>query len=91
MQDESDKLKQEQEIRDRMKKLGGGIQEELPPNWGFALMVFPLGDKQARLNYISNGKRSDVMDLLRQFVYRSKNGNIVKEVRQITDTDHSEN
>lgn len=67
-----DKSKQN-EVKEKMQKLARGIQEELPPDWGFVIMVFPLGDRLGRLNYISNGKREDVLELLKQFLYRNKN------------------
>ena len=61
------------DVKDKMKKLAMCVQEELPPDWGFIIMCFPLGDKAGRLNYISNGNRSSVLKLLREFLYRNKN------------------
>jgi hypothetical protein len=63
---------QEVEIREKMQKLARGVQEELPPHWGFIIMCFPLDDKQGRLNYVSNGKREDVLQLLKEFLYRNR-------------------
>lgn len=62
---------QPNEVQEKLQKLARGIIEEIPPQWGFILMAFPL-DKSGRLNYVSNGKRSAVMDLLRKFVNRTK-------------------
>ncbi len=56
--------------RDRMQKIGRLIDEELPDGWGFCLMAFPFNEP-GRTNYISNGKRSDVIRSLRAFIKRS--------------------
>ena len=60
------------EVQEKLRKLALGIIEEIPPEWGFVLMTFPIGDKLGRMNYISNGKHEDVIKLLRDFVYRNK-------------------
>lgn len=60
------------EVQPVMQKLARGIQEELPTGWGFIVMAFPLDDKMGRLNYISNGSRKDVLEMLKQFLYRNR-------------------
>jgi hypothetical protein len=60
------------EVREQMQKLARGVQEELPPDWGFIIMAFPINDPLGRLNYISNGNRDAVLKLLKEFLYRNK-------------------
>lgn len=60
------------EIQPVLQKLGKGIQEEIPPHYKFALMVFHPDDKLGRLNYISNAEREVVLEMLKQFLYRQK-------------------
>lgn len=41
--------------------------------WGFALLVFPFGEKpNGRMNYISNGHREDMIVALKEFIARSE-------------------
>jgi hypothetical protein len=61
----------EQAFRKKMQALAQGIDEILngrnqPKENGFILMMFKLGDKPGRCNYISNAERADVVALLRE-------------------------
>ena len=47
--------------RDQMQLLGQMIDERLPGGWGFALFCFPLDSRPGRTNYVSNGRREDIM------------------------------
>lgn len=47
--------------------------ESLDKKWGFALLVFPFGEvPEGRMNYISNGKREDMVVALKEFVARNE-------------------
>ena len=58
--------------RRKMQGLARFIKEELPPDWGFVLMTFPFGDPPSRMNYVSNGKREDIIPGLKEFIQRTE-------------------
>lgn len=60
--------------RERMTKIANLVDEELPANWGFIVMAFPLGGEPGRMNYVSNAKREHVIRELEQFLERCKTG-----------------
>jgi hypothetical protein len=68
------------EVQEKLRKLARGITEEIPPDWGFVLMAFPL--RGGGINYISNGKRKHVMKLLRDFVYKNKDVEADKKLEE---------
>ena len=44
-----------------------------PRKTGFALFVFPFGEKaDGRMNYISNGERKNMIDVLKEFIARAE-------------------
>lgn len=45
-------------------------QEKGQRTWGFILMVFPFNSHDGRCNYISSGKREDVVVLLKEQLAR---------------------
>ena len=47
-----------------------GESSNEPKQTGFILMVFPLNGHEGRCNYMSNGKREDVVVLLREQLNR---------------------
>jgi hypothetical protein len=61
--------------RDHMQKIARAVDEMLPQNWGFFIMAYPFSDEPGRMNYISNGKREDVLKLMAEFIEKSKNPN----------------
>jgi hypothetical protein len=54
--------------RDRMQKIARLVDEEIPQGWGFAVLVFPFAEREGRVNYVSNGKRDDVIKIVRQWL-----------------------
>jgi hypothetical protein len=61
----------EPEYREMMNRLAGAIDEFLngdkrPRENGFVLMMFKMGDKPSRCNYISNAERANVVTLLKE-------------------------
>jgi hypothetical protein len=42
----------------------------LPDNHGFILMVVPYGSGEGRLEYLSNLKREDAINLLKEFLIK---------------------
>lgn len=62
----------DESVREHMRKIAMLVDEEIPTGWGFIVICFPIGDRLGRLNYVSNGKREEVLKLLKEFLYRSK-------------------
>lgn len=58
----------EENVRDVMQFMARWINENIPSSWGFFLMVFPFDGKPGSLNYVSNGNRKDVLQLMREFI-----------------------
>ena len=74
-----------EEFRAKMNALAGALDElfngsERPKKNGFILLVFPFGENpsgQERINYISNGERSDCIATLKEFLANWE-GRVVK-------------
>ena len=64
----------EANTREHLQKMGRMIDEELPQNWGFFLMVFPLGNEPGSMNYLAKAKREHVLLLMLEFIYRNLGG-----------------
>lgn len=58
--------------RDAMQKIARLIDEELPDGWGFFLMAYPFGEAKGRMNYVANGKRDDVIKLMKEFIEKNE-------------------
>lgn len=66
----------EQKHRAMMNGLADGLDDILnsdptAPRVGFALLVFPL-NQPGRMNYVSNGHRSDMIVALKEFLARNE-------------------
>jgi hypothetical protein len=47
--------------------VGRIIGEAMPPGWGFALILFTMGDSGPQYaSYVSNGQRADMIKALRE-------------------------
>lgn len=55
-----------------MQQMGKRVAEMLPSDFGFAILVFPLGSG-GESNYISNADRSDMIKALRETANRLEN------------------
>ena len=62
----------DENVREKMQQVARMVDEEIPANWGFIVMVFPLGDQSGRLNYVTNGKREDVLAMLTRFIEEAR-------------------
>jgi hypothetical protein len=60
----------EDAIRDQAQSIGKKIASALPDGWGFALLVFPLGEANGRMNYLSNADRETMVTALKELVAR---------------------
>lgn len=56
-------------MRPILQDLGGRIGEALPEGWGFNLLLFTYG-AGGSLFYISSAERSDVLQVMREFIKR---------------------
>lgn len=61
----------DQNTREVMQKIGHLVNEELPDGWGFFVMAFPFENNQGRMNYVSNGRREDIHNLMIEFLKKS--------------------
>jgi hypothetical protein len=43
---------------------------EQPKHTAFVLLVMPFGDVSGRVNYISNGKRADIVTMMKEVLAR---------------------
>lgn len=41
---------------------------EIFKGYGFALLVFPLGENDGRMNYVCNCERGDMLTAMREFI-----------------------
>jgi hypothetical protein len=64
-------------VRDQMQKIASLVDEEIPQGWGFAVFVFPLDGRQGRTNYVSSGRREDILIMLRKFLERHERQDIL--------------
>lgn len=63
----------QKEYVESMNALAHGIAAILGPDAGFALLVFPFGEKpEGRVNYISNADRKDMLVAMREFIARAE-------------------
>lgn len=56
-----------EDVRDTMNRLGNLIGHQLPPGWGFALMIYQYGDDGA-LTWISSAEREGMLKMLQEFM-----------------------
>lgn len=54
-----------------MNDIGQAVNERIPDGFGFFVMVFPFENDDGRANYVSNGKREDVVNAMKEFIIRA--------------------
>ena len=70
---------------DIMQELARFVNKKIPDNWGFFVMVFPFCenlDDKPRANYVSNGKRGDILAMMKDFIERSGEMNLNERNRR---------
>jgi hypothetical protein len=55
-------------VHKQMEAIGSAIDDLLPEGWGFALLMFPLGDRAGRMNYMSSANREDMIAALKELI-----------------------
>lgn len=64
-----------------LEKLATLISEKLPAGYGFCLLTFPFyreGDE--RLQYVSSGRRDDIVNVMEEWIEKVRNENFGKDV-----------
>ncbi len=56
--------------REILQSLAHGLNEVLPQNWGFFLVTFPFEGERGRYNYVSNARRQDIIEAMRELVIK---------------------
>ncbi len=64
----------DENARSRMQVIAQLVDEQLPRDWGFFVLVFPLNGERGRENYVSNGKRNDIIRVMKDWIKRAKAG-----------------
>lgn len=64
-----------------LQKLAEIIDEKLPVGYGFCLLTFPFyKEEDERLQYVSNGRREDIVEAMEEWIEKVKNDNFGKDV-----------
>ena len=58
----------------KMQGLARYVKTELPRGWGFVIMAFPFNEPLSRMNYVSNGRREDIIPALKEFIKKTEDG-----------------
>lgn len=61
----------EPSIKSRMQAIGKAVAAELPKGYGFFVLCFPFHEPNAPGEYVSNGQRADVIQVMKNFVDRN--------------------
>ncbi len=57
-----------------MQRAAQAVLKELPKEFAFALLAFPLDTRDGGLRYVSTGDRQSVIELMRAFVAKADAG-----------------
>jgi hypothetical protein len=60
----------DEEVRKVGNDIGRLIGQTLPPDYGFALLIFGINEGKGRMNYISNADRDDMVAALHELLAR---------------------
>jgi hypothetical protein len=55
-------------VRQKMNAIANVIGDALPKEYGFTLLVFPLGNHPGNMNYISSAERADMIAAMKELV-----------------------
>jgi hypothetical protein len=56
-----------------LREVGGILKEQMPPGYGFMLMIFEYGEKGAMF-YLSSAVRADMIETLKEFIKKLEGG-----------------
>lgn len=60
-------------IEETLNEIGKIVAGQLPPGWGFNLLLFNFGEKGATF-YISNADRSSMIEAMKEFIDKLEQG-----------------
>lgn len=70
--DKSAEIAQRMMDREYLREMARLLEAKLPDNHGFILLTFPFGDDPGnRLNYTSNARREDAINVLKEFLIQA--------------------
>jgi hypothetical protein len=55
-------------VRLKMNAIANVIGDALPQEYGFTLLVFPIGKHPGNMNYISSAERSDMLTAMKELI-----------------------
>lgn len=50
------------------REIGAILGAVMPPGYGFALLIFGLGEHPGRMNYVSNAAREDMIVAMKELI-----------------------
>lgn len=62
------------DTKDIMQDIAKDVAKRLPEDFGFFVLVFPFNNADGRANYVSNGKREDVIKSMKEFIIKAGHG-----------------
>jgi hypothetical protein len=65
---------QTNDVRERLQETARTIATLLPPHTGFVLLAFDMDTDHGRLEYVSNGRREDVVKVMREWIDKTESG-----------------
>jgi hypothetical protein len=65
------KEQEDAKVRNDLQQIARSVDRQLPYGWGWIVLAFPFG-KDARINYISNANRADVVRAMYEFIEATK-------------------
>lgn len=69
----------EEYIKDKLQDLGKAVDDQIPVDYGFILLVFPFGPDGVT-QYVANCNRGDALQLMREFIARTTETNYATDI-----------
>jgi hypothetical protein len=57
-----------EEVEQVLRRLGRELKEEMPPGFGFTLMIFSYEEHEGAMFYLSSASRNDMVKAMREFI-----------------------
>jgi len=69
----------EEYIKDKLQDLGKAVDDQIPVDYGFILLVFPFG-ANGIMQYVSNCQRLDALQSMREFIARNEEADFGSDI-----------
>jgi hypothetical protein len=79
----------EEYVKDKLQDLGKAVDDQIPVNYGFILLVFPFGSDEGIMQYVSNCQRLDALQSMREFIARNEEADFGSDIGE-KGTEHFE-